>query len=580
MYDLLIKGGRVIDGSGADAVTADVAIRHGRIVEVGKLSGAARRTLDADGLLVTPGFVDIHTHYDGQATWDPLLSPSFHNGVTTVVMGNCGVGFAPAREDKRRWLIGLMEGVEEIPGTALHDGIRWNWESFPEFLNALEAMPRALDVAALIAHGPVRAYVMGQRCELEDPATDEDVKAMATLVREAVEAGAFGFSSSRTYYHRSVDGVLVPGTFADENELVAIGRAIRAAGHGIMQVVPLGVAGDCPDGHLAEVQFLRRVARKAGVEVQFLLGQYNEIPGNWREMLREADEARAEGVTMTPLVFGRGTGVLFSFQSTNPFSRYPTYVELMKLPNDQRIAALKSPEIKAKILAETDPIDDEWKRLSENPWPYSYVMGEQVNYEPDPSESIEAIARRMGKSPKEVGYDELLKNDGRAFLSFPLLGYSGSDLEAVREMIEHPLAVLSGSDAGAHCNTICDGAVASFMLTHWTRDRKRGPKMRLETVVAKQTSHTAKAIGMHDRGLLRPGYIADVNLIDYENLRVLAPEYVTDLPSGCGRLTQKATGYVATVKTGTVISTNGEDTGERPGTLVRGGRTAIQIAAE
>jgi len=580
MFDLLIKGGTVVDGSGGASQVADVAVKDGYIVQVGAINGPAKRTIDAAGKLVTPGFVDIHTHYDGQATWDPVLSPSFHNGVTTIVMGNCGVGFAPARPDKRRWLIGLMEGVEEIPGTALHDGIKWNWETFPEFLDALNAMPRALDVAALIAHGPLRAYVMGSRCESEDPATPQEAAEMAAIVGDAVRSGAFGFSSSRTYYHRSVDGELVPGTFADEDELVAIGRAIREAGHGIMQVVPLGVAGENPEGHVDEVRFLRRVAKKAGVEIQFLLGQYNEKPGNWRVMLDEVDAARKEGTILTPLVFGRGTGVLFSFQSTNPFGRYPTYVELLKLPNEERLAKLRDPEIRAKILSESDPIDDEWKRLSENPWPYTYVMGDGVNYEPDPSESIEGIAIRLGKSPKEVGYDEMLKDDCSAFLSFPLLGYSGSDLEAVREMLEHPASILSGSDAGAHCNTICDGAVASFMLTHWTRDRTRGPKIDVEKIVRMQTYDTAQAIGMHDRGLLKPGYIADINVIDYDALKVLPPEYVRDLPSGYGRLTQKAEGYVATIKTGVIISENGVDTGERPGRVVRGGQTAISLAAE
>lgn len=580
MYDLVIRGGNLVDGTGAPVRVADVAITGSRIVEVGTITGPARRVIDATGKLVTPGFVDIHTHYDGQATWDPVLSPSFHNGVTTVIMGNCGVGFAPARPDKRRWLIGLMEGVEEIPGTALHDGIKWNWETFPEYLDALEAMPRALDVGALVAHGPLRAYVMGEDCESERPATEAEASEMAAIVGEAVAAGAFGFSSSRTYYHRSVDGELVPGTFADEAELVAIGKAIREAGHGVMEVVPLGVAGDSPDRHLDEIRFLRRVAEKAGVEVQFLLGQYNELPGNWELVLAEVEDARRAGVMLTPLVFGRGTGVLFSFQSNNPFSRYPTYVELMKLPNEERVQKLKDPAIRAQILSETDPIDDEWKRLSENPWPYTYVMGSQVNYEPDPSESIEAIAHRLGKSPKEVGYDELLKDDCTAFLSFPLLGYSGSDLEAVRKMLEHPLTILSGSDAGAHCGTICDGAVASFMLTHWTRDRTRGPKMPLEKVVKMQTQDTARSIGMYDRGVVRPGYLADINVIDYDGLRVLPPEYVRDLPSNNGRLVQRAEGYVATIKSGVVISENGEDTGARPGTLVRGGsQQTLKVAS-
>ncbi len=580
MFDLLIKGGRIVDGSGEAAFTGDVAVTGGKIVEVGKVSGAARRTIDADGLLVTPGFVDIHTHYDGQATWDPLLSPSFHNGVTTVMMGNCGVGFAPARPDRRRWLIDLMEGVEEIPGTALHDGIRWAWESFPEYLDALDAMPRAIDVGALLAHGPLRAYVMDKRAETEEPATADDRAAMAGIVGEALRAGAFGFSTSRTLYHRALDGTLVPGTFADEAELVAIGRAIRDSGHGILEAVPLGVAGDSPDGHMDEIRFLRRVAKKSGCELQFLLVQYEERPDLWRDILAEVEAAKAEGTRLTPLIFGRAAGVLFSFQSNNPFSRYPTYQALSKLPEDERRRALRDPAVRARILADHDPIDDEWKRLSENPWPRTFVLGPDNNYEPSLAESVAAIAERQGRSAKEVGYDLLLENDCQAFLLFPLVSYANGDLEAVRTMLEHPHSVLSGSDAGAHCNTVCDGAVPTFLLTHWTRDRTRGPRLGLEWVVKKQTRDTALAMNMADRGLVRAGHLADLNLIDYDNLRLAVPQYVRDLPGGSGRLIQRAEGYVATIKAGTATVENGEETGARPGRLVRSRPATMAMAAE
>jgi len=569
MFDLLIKGGTIVDGSGSAAFTGDIAINDGRVVDVGRVSGQAAREINADGLLVTPGFVDVHTHYDGQATWDPLLSPSFDNGVTTVIMGNCGVGFAPVHPDKRRWLIGLMEGVEEIPGTALHEGIRWEWESFPEYLDALEAMPRALDVGALLAHGPLRAYVMGERAVGEEPASAAEINAMSALVAQAMSAGAFGFSTSRTYYHRSVDGELVPGTFADENELVAIGRAIHEAGHGRMEVVPLGAGGDALGKHIDEIRFLRRVAKKTDCEIQFLLVQYNERPEAWRDVLAEVEAAAAEGARLTPLVFGRGLGVLFSFQSTNPFSRYPSFQELSKLAPEERNRALRDPAVRARILADHDPIDDEWKRMSDNPWPSTYPLGESLDYEPDPANSVEAIAKRQGRSSKEVGYDLMLEQNCRGFLSFPLVGYSNSDLEPLREMLIHPLTVLSGSDAGAHCNTICDGAIATFMLTHWTRDRARGPKLPLEWIVRKQTRETAMAMKLTDRGLLQPGYIADVNLIDYAKLRMKLPEYIRDLPGGAGRLVQKAEGYVATLKAGISIAEYGEDTGARPGRLVR-----------
>lgn len=570
MHDIIIRGGSVIDGSvDAKATTADVAIRDGRIVEVGRVSGTAKREIDADGLIVTPGFVDIHTHYDGQASWDEVMSPSFDNGVTTVIMGNCGVGFAPARPDQRDWLIGLMEGVEEIPGTALHDGLDWNWESFPEYLDALAAKPHTIDIGALMAHGPLRAYVMGERSEKELTATPEDRVEMARLTHEAMAAGAFGVSTSRTLYHRSTSGELVPGTYADEEELVAIANAISSAGHGVLEVVPMGVAGDDPDGHLEEIQFLRRVAKRAGVEIQFLLGQYNERPGAWRDMLGIVEDAQKEGVRMRPLVFGRGTGVLFSHQATNPFSRFPTYKALSLLSPEERLRALRDPEVKARILADHDPIDDEWSRLSNNPWKSTYVLGEGANYEPSLEDSVEAIARRLGRDPAETGYELMLEQNGRAFLSYPLIGYSDYNLDAIREMLIHPATALSGSDAGAHCNTICDAAMATFMITHWTRDRTRGEKLPLEWVIHKQTRDTAMAMNMADRGLLKPGMIADVNLIDYDNLHLRPPEYVNDLPSGAGRLIQRGAGYVANIKSGVVIGENGEQTGARPGEIIR-----------
>ena len=571
MFDMLIKGGRIIDGSGDPEFTGDVAIADGRIAEVGRVTGSARRTVAADGLLVTPGFVDIHTHYDGQATWDPLLSPSFHNGVTTVIFGNCGVGFAPARPHRRQWLLDLMEGVEEIPGTALHEGMKWEWESFPEYLDALAAKPRAIDVGALLAHGALRAYVMDDRIEADAPATEADIAEMVALVRQALDAGAFGFSTSRTRYHRGLDGNLVPGTFADEQELIAIGRALTEAGHGIMEAVPMGVGGEDPEAHLDEVDFLRRVAAESGCDLQLLVVQYPERPEIWRDILAQVDAARASGTRMTALVMARFAGVMFSFQSTNPFSRFPSYQSLAGLGKEERKRALRDPEVRARILADHDPNLDEWARLSNNPWPRTFILGDN-NWEPDDSRSVESIARAQGREPKEVGYDMLLERDCEAFLLLPLAGYAGGDLEAVRAMLEHPGTVLSGSDAGAHCQTICDAATPTFMLSHWTRDRDRGPKIPLEWAVHKQTWETARAMNMTDRGLLRPGLLADLNVIDYDNLALCPPEYVRDLPGGAGRLMQRATGYVATVKAGEVISEKGEETGARPGNLVRSRR--------
>ncbi|MFN3231265.1 MAG: N-acyl-D-amino-acid deacylase family protein [Alphaproteobacteria bacterium] len=582
MHDLLIKGGTVIDGTAADRFTADIAIDNGQIADIGKLNGpAAKRTIDADGLLVTPGWVDIHTHFDGQVTWDEVLRPSFDNGVTSVVMGNCGVGFAPRETGKERWLIGLMEGVEEIPGTALHDGIRWSWTHYSEYLDYLDNMPHALDVGGLVAHGALRAYVMKDRAELEEPASEDEARQMAALVRDAMAAGAFGFSTSRTGFHRSVDGFLVPGTFADVNELSIMANEVTKAGHGLMQVVPFGVAGEEEAGPMRELDMLAQVARGTGCPIQFTMGQVTDYPGVWRDQIAALERYHAEGLDIRPQVFGRGTGVLFSFQATNPFHRHPTYLaELAHLPHEDRVRKLHDPDIKAKLLAEQDSVDDAWKVLADNPWPWTYRMGYPMNFEPDPSESVEAIAKRQGRDPKEVGYDLLLEDDGRAFLTFPLLGYAGYDLEDIREMLLHPLGVMAGSDAGAHCNTILDAATPTFMLTHWTRDRTRGPKLPLEWVVQKQTQGTAQAFGMTDRGVLRPGFKADINVIDYDRLQLLLPEYVHDLPSGAGRLIQQAEGYVATINAGQVINQNGEDTGARPGKVIRSRPMPAAMAAE
>jgi N-acyl-D-aspartate/D-glutamate deacylase len=530
-------------------------------------------------LLVTPGFVDIHTHYDGQVSWDPVLSPSFHNGVTSVIMGNCGVGFAPVRKTDRERLIQLMEGVEEIPGTALHDGMVWDWESFPEYLDALDRKPHAIDVGALLAHGALRTYVMGDRAVDQLVAGAEDCKEMVRLTRESMDAGAFGISSSRSLFHRSTSGELVPGTYAEEDELVAIARAVHDSGHGSFEIVPMGAGGDNFGNHINEIQLLKRVAQRGGVEVIFTLLQYNERPEAWREILDIVDGARREGIRMRPGVFGRGVGVLFSFQSTNPFSRYPSYKPLAQMSFADRNRALRDPAVRAAILADHDPNKDEWARLSLNPWPETFVLRNGGDYEPTPDLTVEAIAKREGRDPKEVGYDLMLQDDGRAFLHFPMIGYGSGDLRAVRDMITHPNTVMSGSDAGAHCTTICDGAMPTFMLAHWTRDRSRGPKLPLEWMVHKQTRDTAMSMNMADRGLLQPGMIADVNLIDYDNLQLLQPEYVNDLPSGAGRLVQRSSGYVATMKSGVVISENGVDTGARPGRILRSSRRKDAAAA-
>jgi len=571
MHDTIIKGGTVIDGTGAARRTADVAIDDGVVTEVGTIATGARRTIDADGLLVTPGWVDIHTHYDGQATWDPLLTPSFWHGVTTVVMGNCGVGFAPAAPERRQWLIGLMEGVEDIPGTALAEGIDWQWETFPEYLDALERKPHAIDVGTQIAHGAVRAYVMGERGAKNEPATPDDIATMAAIVREAVIAGALGFSTSRTLVHVAIDGEPVPGTFAAEDELMAIGRVLGELGRGILEVAPAGVVGEDLSAPDKEMAWMRKVSSETGCPITFLLGQHNTDPTAWERMLTLCEEAARDGARIHPQVFGRPTNILFSFLGVCPFMRFPTFEALAGLPFAEQLQRLRDPEFKARVLADQDPNDDVFKLVMTDPWDKVYVLGDPPNYEPDPARSLANLARAAGRDPQELAYDLLLEDDGKAFLLYAITGYADGDLEAVRRMLLHPQSALGASDGGAHCRAICDAGVPTFMLTHWGRDRTRGEQLPLEWLVRKQTQDTARLFGLGDRGVLAPGYQADVNLIDFASLQVRAPHLVFDLPGGAPRLMQTADGYRATLVRGEVIVEGGEPTGAHPGRVVRGG---------
>ncbi|MEQ8248761.1 MAG: amidohydrolase family protein [Alphaproteobacteria bacterium] len=570
MYDLLIKGGTVVDGTGTDARTADVAVTDGKIAEVGKISGTAKRTVDADGLLVTPGWVDIHTHYDGQVTWDPLLTPSFWQGVTTAVMGNCGVGFAPARPDGHDWLIGLMEGVEDIPGAALAAGVKWDWETFPEYLDAVERHPHAIDVGCQIAHGPLRAYVMGERGARNEPATPADIEEMARVVTDALHAGALGFTTSRTLLHLAVDGEPVPGTWAREEELMAMGHAIAAAGHGIFELAPAGISGDDLIAPAKEMAWMRKVAAETGVPVTFLFGQNNKAPDAWREMLKECEAAAAAGARVYPQVFGRPTTLLFSFQGPNQFIRFPTYAALNTLPPAEKLARLRDPEIRAKILGEADPVDDALADMIQDAWAETYVMGDDFDFEPPTSQTVLAIAKREGSDPRAVAYDEMLRNDGTNYLMFCGLNYSQGSLDALHEQLTHPLSIIGGGDGGAHVSYICDANVPTFLMTHWARDRSRGPRIPLETVVKKLTSETATLYGLHDRGVLATGMKADINLIDFDRLHASKPFMVNDLPTGAQRLMATAEGYVKTFVSGRVVQENGAETGARPGKLVRG----------
>ena len=574
MHDLIIRGGTVVDGTGAPAREADLAIDRGRITLVGRVSGPASEELDARGLLVTPGFVDIHTHYDGQVTWDELLSPSCWHGVTTVVMGNCGVGFAPVRPGAERWLIGLMEGVEDIPGTALHAGIKWGWETFPQYLDVIESIPHALDVATQVPHGPVRGYVMGERGARNEPATPEDIRAMAAIVKDAIVAGALGFSTSRTIVHRAVDGEPVPGTFAAEDELFGIGRALRDAGAGLFELAPAGVVGEDLSAAAKEVAWMRKLSAEIQRPVTFALVEHDVDPDQWRAILRLVDEAAADGANLVPQVGSRPTMLLIGHQTFHPFAWKPSYQKLETLPLAQRVVELRKPEVRARILSEAAVGQPGMLAFIYGDMKKIFPLGDPPDYEPAPERSVAAIAAREGRAAEEVIYDLMLEREGRALLMIAVFGYSRGSLESIREMLAHPRSAFGLGDGGAHCGAICDASMTTFLLTHWVRDRARGARLPLEQMVRKMTRDTAELYGLRDRGVLAPGYRADLNLIDFANLALEAPYVAYDLPAGARRLVQRARGYRATLVAGEVVFRDGEETGARPGKLVRGAQPA------
>ena len=571
MHDLIVRGGKVVDGTGAPSFDGDVAVDGGRITEVGRVDGDAHEVIDADGKLVTPGFVDVHTHYDGQVTWDPLLTPSSGHGVTTVVMGNCGVGFAPARPDRHDFLIGLMEGVEDIPGAALSAGIRWGWETFPEFLDFLDTQPLALDVGTQVPHGAVRAYVMGERGARNEPATSDDSAAMAIIVQEAIEAGALGVSTSRTIAHRAIDGEPVPGTFAAEDELFALGRALAAAGTGVFELAPAGVLGEDLAAADREMDWMRRLAREIDRPVTFALVQNDFDPDQWARMLDLALEVHEQGVPIRPQVAGRPLGLLLGLQTFHPLGDRPSYQAIAPLPLDERVARMRVPEIRAAIMAEAPESDDRMAFIGLG-LDRIFRMGDPPDYEPGAEASIAARAEREGRDPTDLLYDLLLEQDGRELLLRPLLGYSRFTQDPIREMVLHPTSALGLGDGGAHVGAICDASIETYMLTHWVRDRSRGERLPLELVVRKMTSDTASLYGLEDRGEIRPGKKADLNVIDFNGLVLRRPEMHYDLPGGARRLLQRAEGYDATVVSGEVVLRDGHDTGARPGALVRGSR--------
>jgi len=563
MHDLIIRGGTIADGSGRAPSRGDVAIDGGLIAAVGEVGDAARRVIDADGLLVTPGWVDIHTHYDGQATWDPEVSPSGWHGVTTVVMGNCGVGFAPARAADRSWLIGLMEGVEDIPGTALAEGMTWNWESFGEYLDEVERTARVLDVAAMVPHGALRAYVLGEG-RANDTATAEEIAEMAAIVREAVQAGAIGASTTRTILHRDKDGELAAGTNAAAEELIAIGEALGKAGHRVFSV-----ASDLWDLDY-EFAWMSEISQRAGVPVTYGVLQADFAPELWREWIDRGVAANRRGGWLVPQVAGKPTSIMVGFQSTtHPFAHHAAYQAIAHLPLPERMVALRTPEVRAAILGE-EPRPGGFVEFMRANLHKLFPLGDPPDYEPPRERSVTALAAAQGVSVDTVIYDLMLQRDGTELLYLPILDYSDCNLDAVREMLVHPATVLGLGDGGAHCGVLCDASLPTFMLTHWARDRSRGEQLPLETVVHLQTRRTAELYGFGDRGLLAPGYLADVNVIDHAALRLEAPEMVYDLPASGKRLIQRARGYVATVKAGTVVREHDEATGERPGRLLRG----------
>ena len=571
MHDLVIRNALIVDGSGADAFAGDVAVDGEQITAVGGKLGPAHREINADGLILAPGWVDVHTHYDGQATWDPYLTPSCWHGVTTAVMGNCGVGFAPAHPSKRDWLIGLMEGVEDIPGTALAEGIDWAWESFPEYLDALERTPRALDIAAQVPHGAVRAYIMGERGATDVDANADERAGMAALVKEAIAAGAVGFSTSRTVLHRSIDGEVVPGTTADALELTTIADAMGEAGGGVFEV-----ASDlAPES--AELAWMDHIIDRAHCKVTYACVQNDDDPIQWQRLLAHATR---RGGGIFPQVAIRPPGVLMCLEGIHPFTGRPSYRALAHLPLPARVAEMRKAEVRARILSEAGPrparllrlLFMEGKAMASTIRDYDRVfwLGDPPEYEPAPELSIQAIAARAGISPEAAAYDRLLEANGKAFLYSPLFNYHAGNYDVAREMMLHPNTILGISDGGAHCGMICDASAPTYLLAHFVRDRSRGPRIKLEHAIRMQTRDTAELYGFNDRGLIKPGLRADLNLIDMARLALPSPQMVYDLPASGQRLIQRASGYHATLLRGQVTFENGEATGALPGKLVRG----------
>ena len=564
MYDLIIKNGLIYDGKGSEPFEADIGISEEKIVAIGKIEENAIETIDAKGKIVTPGFVDIHTHYDGQVTWDPYLRPSTYHGVTTVVMGNCGVGFSPCKPDQRDWLIGLMEGVEDIPGTALHEGIDWEWESFPEYLDALEKKPLAIDVGTQIPHGAVRAYVMGERGINHEEASEDEINKMKEIVREAVEAGAYGFSTSRTEKHNDVNGKLTPSITAHKTELVEIAKTLGEIDKGVLQGI-----SDFYDFE-SEFDIFKSMSKESGRPISITVEQQDARPDWWIQLLDGIEDAQSEGIQMFGQVPPRATGILMGLTATlNPFRFHPSYMEIAEFPLDERVKIMSDSSFRDRLLGEEgvsiNPLVDEIVQSYEK----MFKLGEPANYEPDPKDSFQSLSETSNRTAQEIAYDAMLEKEGRALIYHPLFNYQPGDLSLVEKMLKHPYTISGLGDAGAHCGAISDASFPTTLVQHWSRDRDRGEKLPLKTVIKMQTSETASLLGINDRGVLEEGYKADINIIDYEKLTLHEPEIINDLPAGGRRLVQKASGYDYTIVSGAVAFIKGEATGVLNGKLIR-----------
>lgn len=569
MYDLVIRAGTIVDGSGSKKYVGDLAVTNGKIIDIGTHLGTGKLEFNADGALVTPGWVDIHTHYDGQATWDPYLSPSLAHGVTTVVMGNCGVGFAPVKQNSRDWLISVMEGVEDIPGTVLSEGIQWNWESFPEYLAALESQPHAQDIGTQISHSALRAYVMGERSITHEEATPKDIKEMCRLVQEGLNAGALGFSTTRTLIHKYKGHKYPPGTFASLDEVMGIAEAIGAVGHGVFQMT---------SNHTqmpTEIPWLRTIAEKNRIPVLFALVQTDETPDTWKSLLHELDLAESSDIPLYGAVAGRPAGILMSWQgSVHPFIAHELWRSMEGLSWSDKLTRLRDPGFRQALTSEEAmaaalKYNSRLAYLTKS-YQKMYALGSPPEYEPMPESSIASIAHSTGRRPLDLAYDILMSEDGQGIIYFPSFNYAYDNLNQLYAQLQHPRTINSLADGGAHCGYICDVSMPTYMLTHWVRDRTRGPKLPLELIVRRQTYDTSLIYGLGDRGLLKPGMLADINIIDWQKLKLLSPYVAFDLPAGGRRLMQGAEGYVATFKRGLKVMAESNPTGVLGGRLIRG----------